>query len=209
MTSTNVPDIDVFGEEPGAKPGTSGYYTDSEPRIWARFLGKWVDFYLCQIPTFAVFYILSLLYGFGVGLFGWPYEDAYFEGWGFVIGYFVFQLLVFLLLEAFCISQFRNTPGKALMGIRVRSAIGGRLPFSTSLKRTGMSMLAGMGLCLPLISLLTHIMQARALSEDGFVLWDKYDGLQYQTGPVASWRWAIAILGYAFFRIVDAALSYL
>ncbi|RAN35125.1 hypothetical protein HY11_14415 [Hyphomonas pacifica] len=57
--------------------------------------------------------------------------------------------------------------------------------------------------------MLTHIMQARALSEDGFVIWDKYDGLQYQTQPVAAWRWAIAVFGYALFRIVDAALTYL
>ncbi|KCZ51093.1 RDD family protein [Hyphomonas pacifica] len=81
-----------------------------------------------------------------MGLFGWPFEEAYFEGWSFVIGYFVLQMLVFWLLEAFCISQFGNTPGKALMRIRVRNAIGRRLAFSASLKRTGMSILAGMGL---------------------------------------------------------------
>ena len=81
-----------------------------------------------------------------MGLFGWPFEEAYFEGWSFVIEYFVLQMLVFWLLEAFCISQFGNTPGKALMRIRVRNAIGRRLAFSASLKRTGMSILAGMGL---------------------------------------------------------------
>ena len=70
-------------------------------------------------------------------------------------------------------------------------------------------MLAGMGLGIPLISLITHIICARTLSEDGHVFWDRVDSLQYLTQPVGAWRWIFALVIYIVCRALELAMNYL
>ncbi len=117
------PDIDVFGEAPeGVRPRID-LSAEHKPRIWARFLAKWIDFYLCLIPSFAIMMGLIFIYGFVATLLAWPMDEAFFDGYIFVGVFLVLHALTFTVLEAFCVSQLGNTPGKALMGIRIRNII--------------------------------------------------------------------------------------
>ncbi|MEP1834441.1 MAG: hypothetical protein ABJL57_12290 [Hyphomonas sp.] len=38
------PDIDVFGEAPEGEHPRIDLTAEHKPRIWARFLAKWIDF---------------------------------------------------------------------------------------------------------------------------------------------------------------------
>ena len=58
------PDIDVFGEAPEGERPRIDLAAEHKPRIWARFLAKWIDFYLCLIPSFAIMMGLIFIYGF-------------------------------------------------------------------------------------------------------------------------------------------------
>ena len=203
------PDIDVFGEAPEGERPRIDLTAEHKPRIWARFLAKWIDFYLCLIPSFAIMMGLIFVYGFVAVLLGWPVDESIFDGYIFVGVFLVFHALVFTVLEAFCVSQMGNTPGKALMGIKIRNIIGSRLSFRSSLKRSTMAMFAGMALGIPLISLITHFISARTLSEDGHVFWDRVDSLQYQTKPVGAWRWIFALVIYIVCRALEIAMNYL
>ena len=203
------PDIDVFGEAPEGERPRIDLAAEHKPRIWARFLAKWIDFYLCLIPSFAIMMGFIFVCGFVAVLLGWPLDESIFDGYIFVGVFLVFHALVFTVLEAFCISQMGNTPGKALMGIKIRNIIGSRLSFRSSLKRSTMAMFAGMALGIPLISLITHFISARTLSEDGHVFWDRVDSLQYQTKPIGAWRWIFALVIYIVCRALEMAMNYL
>ena len=203
------PDIDVFGEAPEGEHPRIDLTAEHKPRIWARFLAKWIDFYLCLIPSFVIMMGLIFLYSFVATLLAWPVDETIFDGYIFVGVFLMFHALTFTVLEAFCVSQFGNTPGKALMGIRIRNIIGSRLSFRSSLKRSALAMLAGMGLGIPLISLITQFICARTLSEDGYVFWDRVDSLQYQTQVVGAWRWIFALVIYIVCRTLELAMNYL
>jgi len=203
------PDIDVFGEAPEGEHPRIDLTAEHKPRIWARFLAKWIDFYLCLIPSFVIMMGFIFLYSFVATLLAWPVDETIFDGYIFVGVFLMFHALTFTALEAFCISQFGTTPGKALMGIRIRNIIGSRLSFRSSLKRSALAMLAGMGLGIPLISLITQFICARTLSEDGYVFWDRVDSLQYQTQVVGAWRWIFALVIYIVCRTLDLAMNYL
>jgi uncharacterized RDD family membrane protein YckC len=152
---------------------------------------------------------LIFVYGFLATILAWPVDEAIFDGYIFAGVFIGFHALTFTVLEAFCISKFGSTPGKALMGIRIRNIIGSRLSYRSSLKRSALAMLAGMGLGIPLISLITHFICARTPSDDGHVFWDRVDSLQYQTLPVGAWRWILALFIYIVCRALELAMNYL
>ena len=201
---THTPDIDVFGDAPNG--AQSEIYQD--PRIWARFLAKWIDLGLNTFPFFILMMGIGVVYAVYTDFTGGYFDETVFEGFGFMVVAFVIHIALFILLEAFCISVFGNTPGKALMGIRVAYEYGGKLPFPASLKRSFIAATVGLGLGIPIVALVTHIMQSRALSEDGYVFWDKHEGVSYKTAPVASWRWAGALIAFFLLRAMDVALNY-
>ena len=106
------PDIDVFGEAPEGERPRIDLAAEHKPRIWARFLAKWIDFYLCLIPSFAIMMGLIFIYGFVATLLAWPMDEAFFDGYIFVGVFLVLHALTFTVLEAFCVSQLGNTPGR-------------------------------------------------------------------------------------------------
>ena len=203
------PDIDVFGDDIGLDSKTPDV-SEQDPRLWARFLAKWFDFQFAQIPSLIVLFLVMFLYGLMASTLGVPYpDDAFFDGLSFMIAFIVGHTLVFMLLEAFCISVFGNTPGKALMGIRIRNAIGHKLSLWTSLKRSVASTGLGLAFGAPFVLVLTQLSNAAYVNSNGRALWDKIDSLQFNTRPVAAWRWTIGIIVYIVFRLLEAGMQYL
>lgn len=201
-----TPEIDVFGDLPESSSAAQDKAAKDDPREWARFLAKSIDFSLAQILTFAAVFLLSFGYGIiFVGLMGWPFDESLLTGPIFVVVYLFLHAILFVFAEAFCISVFGGTPGKTLMGIRVASVTGRRLGFGSSLKRSFSSVMAGLGFGIPILNLITMIYQYNKLTSDGAVFWDKTDSLQYLTHPVAAWRWAIAIGAFVLIRIIEVA----
>lgn len=109
--------------------------------------------------------------------------------------------------------SFGQTPGKWLMGIRVRRRDGRRMTLPTALKRELRVWMRGLGFALPVVSLYTLAMSHGDLKNEGITPWDKSLDLDVQHAPVTVWWWIRATLGGAivvaatFWGIVENVLS--
>ncbi|HEX8363425.1 MAG TPA: RDD family protein [Longimicrobium sp.] len=117
---------------------------------------------------------------------------------------------VLVLVEGAILHRFGTTPGKALYSLRVTTADGGRLSFAQSLSRTARLWLVGMGLGLPILSLLAPIASYFRLTGRGRTWWDESMDLRVESGPVSPLS-AMAIAGFLllFFLALGSAVSML
>lgn len=95
------------------------FFLDKKPSWWARLWAKAIDYCLFYL----IFTLSSMVFPFYI-------EDLYYLGFAFFIP------ILWAPFEAFCISRLKTTLGKALLGIRIETHLGGRLPFWLALKRS-------------------------------------------------------------------------
>lgn len=81
-----------------------------------------------------------------------------------------------------------TTPGKWLFGIRVLRADGYTLGFADALRREGRVFVFGMGLCVPLISMMTQLFALVKLINAGKTSWDLKAGWVVTHRPTGSWQ---------------------
>lgn len=81
-----------------------------------------------------------------------------------------------------------TTPGKWLFGIRVLRADGYALGFADALRREGRVFVLGMGLCVPLISMMTQLFALVKLINAGKTSWDLKAGWVVTHRPTGSWQ---------------------
>lgn len=87
----------------------------------------------------------------------------------------VIVLIAYLFVEPLLLATWGTTLGKWLLKVRLRTFSGNKLSYSDALGRTFSVLLRGMGLGLPLISLITLIVAYNRLTKEGTTSWD-YDG---------------------------------
>jgi uncharacterized RDD family membrane protein YckC len=177
---------------------SAGTASDSRHNeAWARFLARIVDATLL--------WPVLLLLGF---LIGWtamsisPDAEAAVIGtasdrataWLFEAGLLV---LCTLLYEAVLIGRFGTTPGKRLLGLRVRTDAGESPGFAAAGKRTALVLVLGLGLFIPILTAITRAIAYVRFVERGRAPWDAAAGLQVEKRPVAAWRWAIGFAAWA------------
>jgi hypothetical protein len=140
-------------------------WNDTSPHPWRRYFARLTDIVVNGFITiFGLFFIASL---FGISLS--PLDQALDNtvGAAIIVGF------LSMPLNALLLSSLGTTIGKWLFGIRVLNADFKLLGFSIALKREGLVFVYGLGLGLPLISLLTLAMSYRKLKTDGMTSWDK------------------------------------
>lgn len=94
--------------------------------------------------------------------------------------------------EALVIAGFGRTPGKALLGITLSDAHG-PLSFATALKRSVRVWVMGLGMGLPLVSLLAPLLSYLRLSSRGFTAWDEALGVRVEAESLSVARTAVAV----------------
>ncbi len=82
-------------------------------------------------------------------------------------------VVLWLPIEALFLWSIGTTPGKWVFGIKVRTQAGSTLSYWTALKRVFLVFLKGMGLTIPLVSLITLIVSYDRLVKAGSVSWDR------------------------------------
>jgi uncharacterized RDD family membrane protein YckC len=177
---------DVFG--PGERPSKERLRNDA----WARFLGRSADVQIMVLPAI-------ILFGFFAGVasvLGYPQVLMLLSAggvWTTVTG-IVLALVFSLLLESLCLSLFGSTPGKKLMGVRVRDGQGAKISFLTAAKRWFLVLVMGRGLDIPVIWLITAWTSFNHYEEHASTTWDDMLALHVARREVAWWRWALGVL---------------
>ena len=101
---------------------------------------------------------------------------------------------IYLLIEAWIISTYKTTLGKKLLGITVTDKNGGKLKYSTSVKRDFYMWLAGLGLSLPFVSLVTMLISYNKYTEKGVTPWDEAYDVKINYEPISNVRFITGIV---------------
>ncbi|HWE47967.1 MAG TPA: RDD family protein [Caulobacteraceae bacterium] len=187
----------------GPAPRKSGQRLTHD--AWARFVARTADVLVLVLPgTFALGLIVGL-----IGL-AWPPLMSLVVGGGvagFAFGVAI-ALLASLILESLCLSVFGATPGKWLMGVRVRDAKGAKLSLGAALKRWFYVFAMGRGLDIPLIGLITAWFSFQQYESEGVTAYDKQLSISVDRPQIAQWRWVLGIALVAGCYIVNVAFKF-
>lgn len=161
---------------PGRAPAPTGW-TDTRPHPWRRLFARRLDSLVMGLLTFAAL-------GLGAhALAADPDPAAVPEGLGQAV------VLLSLLLEpvaipstALLIGLTGGSLGKWIFGVRVLRA-GKPMGFWRALRRELAIWLRGMGLGIPLVSLVTQIVAKSKLEKDGATSWDRAQDLTVTHRP--------------------------
>lgn len=99
------------------------------------------------------------------------------------------MMLVWIMLESMMIHLWGCTPGKALLGIRVRRLDGSPIPLGRSLLRALRVYLMGMGMSHPILMPICHGFSWWFVRKHGATLWDGPAGFAVTITPISAWRW--------------------
>jgi hypothetical protein len=100
-------------------------------------------------------------------------------------------LLLYVPVEAWLLSRFGSTPGRALMRIQVRRLDGGLPHFSQALRRSFQVYLRGMALGIPLAGQIAMLWSRQVLLQRGVTPWDEANETKVEHGEPESWRFLV------------------
>lgn len=116
--------------------------------------------------------------------------------------FFVITLFCWVFIETVLIHLMGTTPGKWLLSMQVADHEGKLLSWRDSLNRSLSVWWLGMGAGLPLVCLVTMIVAAVKLSNNGVTSWDKREAYQVQRGklhPLKIVLYILTLLCYSWF----------
>lgn len=142
---------------------------DRRNQAWARWLARSFDV-LVMVPVGIVLYIplylsMETLTGPTQEWLQTPIVAAIIET--------LAMLVLILVVEPIFVSAAGATPGKWIMGIRVRKPDGRRLGYFSALARTGSAMTFGLALGIPLLQFVAAVLGRAQLLTNGYTIWDK------------------------------------
>ena len=156
---------------------------DLNKQAWMRYMARTID-----VTIGSIFIGLSL--GFFLALSTPP---AVFETLPFfLLGSVV--VFLYLLIEAWIIATYKATPAKKLLGITVTDSSGAKLSYAKSLKRDLYMWAAGLGLSLPLISLIAMLLSYTKYTEKGITPWDEAYDIKVNFEPISNARFITAVI---------------
>jgi hypothetical protein len=181
----------AFGE-----PGSENFDASlvaGEPHPWRRWFARIVDM------TIAAFVL-----GIVVGIFA-PNSTIFNSS----LGTSILVLLVWMVAEPFVLTYFENTPGKALLNIRLKTVEGRSLRLDQAFQRSARVWFFGLGAGLPIVSLVTLVAAYNKLTKQGITSWDRVGNFSVTHGPIGMGRMvAIGVfLGFYFLLNVVAAIA--
>ncbi|MDB5356058.1 MAG: hypothetical protein JWN24_2511 [Phycisphaerales bacterium] len=144
------------------------------PRPWVRYFARSIDhliIYGLASIVVGIAYIMGMRPGFQVWLI-WC---------GFIT-------VGGVAIEAILMSTFGATPGKAMLGVQVRTNAGEYLNFFQALSRAGGVWVRGEGLGIPPFSLITLIVAYNKLMGDRITSWDRDGGTKVDHAPCGPGR---------------------
>jgi uncharacterized RDD family membrane protein YckC len=166
-----------------ALPGDDAprYLPSGTVRPWVRFWARNLDDMFLLFASVAVLWALQSMGVPRVSL------RAFFETWV----WFLYPPWVFG--EAWFLSRWGATPGKALLNVRVTGHDGGRLSYGTAFRRAVSVFVMGLGCRLPFLVFLTQAFSFVLLKRTGRTHWDRGLDTRVEHGPVGWSRVALSV----------------
>jgi len=130
-----------------------------QARPWLRYWAKSIDILI-------FIFILMFLFGF-LGI------DTEWSGMLPNIISNVVIYFLYIFFEAWLLSTWGTTIGKALFKIRVRNSDGTLLSYKEGVKRSFLVFYLGQGIGIPIFTIITGIMAYNKLQKNGITSWDK------------------------------------
>jgi uncharacterized RDD family membrane protein YckC len=159
---------------------------------WSRFWARFLDINIWGIPAAIFLYMLIPQEVWNV---------LQLESAGYL---FYLALTPFIIIfDAICISIFRQSPGKAILGIRLTKQDGAGLTFFDVVKRDFSLFLRGFGLGIPVLVLITLIWSFVRVKGGHQTSWDrKCRTAVIREGACFERTAIIAFLFFAFFAFM-------
>jgi RDD family len=149
-----------------------------QSRPWVRWAARMFDFYL-----------FAFLVGVVLGLIDASAIDKIPDR---VLG--IILMAVYVFIEPLMLVSWGTTPGKALLKIRLRRQNEGMLSYSQALSRSFNVWIYGLGLGIPLVSLVTLCQSYQGLTQDGITRWDRQGNFSVSHDIIGPVRIAILVL---------------
>lgn len=146
-----------------------------------RFLARFLDLAIYGLCCYFILFVV---------LHRFPPEDIWME---YAIGYL--PVLVMLAAEPFLLHWFGTTPGKWLLGISVNTFNGRRLSIREGWERTIKMSLIGLGLCLPVLSLICQGRSFILARRNEYLYWEM--GSRIEDKRANAFRVLLAFAGIA------------
>lgn len=180
-------------ETSSAKTNTVG---PKKASAWKRFVARSIDLvWECNLIGFGIGFVAS---------FDLDLNALVQQTHPLLFGMIVLPLS--LVLDAAVLDMFGNTPGKALLGLRVRDKDGKPLSSSDYVSRNFRLWLQGLALGIPLISLVCMIHQARKVSALGQSTYDRVQSIDVLASPIGIGRSALAYVLAGIVVLVNSIL---
>lgn len=154
------------------------------PRFFARVFDLWWE---SVLVGFTASYILGRYFAAFVEWVSTP-------GSGQLYG--ILCIPVALLLDAAIYAMFGNSPGKAMMGLRVTDIRGAKLAFGTYLTRNFSLWMRGIAFGLPLFNLFALYVQSRRLGKGQQATYDESLGSRVHAKPINVLRKTLFALAF-------------
>jgi len=154
-----LPDQPLPGDTPIATRA-AGQVITATP--WSRFWARFLDTNIWAIPAVIMLYILLPR---GV----WNFLRL--ESMEYL--FYLASIPFIMLFDAMCIAIFGQSPGKAILGIRLTKQDGARLTFFEVVKRDFSLFLRGFGLGIPIVALITLIWSFVKVNGGDQAGWDR------------------------------------
>lgn len=144
-----------------------------ELHLWRRFAGRWFDY----LSYMLVFFLLVLTLDLDFLALG---SNPYFA---FVL------ILPWLFLETVALHYWGTTPGKWLVGLKVRGPNGEKLTPGLSFLRTMRVMILGMGFGQIFLREICHLVALWFAVKKKVVMWDTPAGIRLIRSPDSAAKW--------------------
>ena len=165
MTATSGRDIQTFE------------ISGPQIRPWVRYWARVID---------------NLLFALLIGLILGIVYPASLEINDTLLGFIL--LFIYVFFEPIMLTSWGTTPGKALLRVKLRKSTGDKPTYAEALNRSFSVWLRGLGLGIPIVSLITLITAYNNLTKNGITTWDKEGDFNVSHRKIGAIRVIIIIL---------------
>ena len=164
---------------------------------WRRLIARTVDFLLYMLVSWTVTY---LVFHWNLMLLYW------FQAAGLIV---IAGLVIMFFLEPVLLSVFCTTPGKALLGLRVKKRQGGRISLKQGYTRMGHIFTRGCGyVIIPIYNIVRMYESCKGCQVKGVTEWDEKEDIECTFRGKFPIQVALSVIWIAIVAVLIVAVYY-